>query len=168
MFAILRWEALLRRGYNCLGCIFKIRRSSQMPSEIPLQYIAVDFHCQTSFDSTKGESKRHTKVKWSNFKTPDHCWKTFGLFIHTYICNCVDGGVDGAATLHALSFSTHIQTYICTYIHTHCSCVCMLDLLPMFLSIQCVPAESLLSQPLRHPRHHWIALAIHWLAFNKS
>ena len=30
--------------------------------------------------------------------------------LHTYIGKCVDGGVDGAATLHALSFSTYIHT----------------------------------------------------------
>ena len=48
----------------------------------------------------------------------------------------------GAATLHALSFSTY------------CSWVCVLDLLPTFLSIQCVPADSSSSHPLRHPRHH--------------
>ena len=69
--------------------------------------------------------------------------------LHTYIGKCVDGGVDGAAT--------HTSCTELQYIHTYCSWVRMLDLLPMFVSIQCVPAESPLSQPLRHPRHHWIA-----------
>ena len=35
-----------------------------------------DWSCQTSFNSTKGESKKHAKVKWSNVKTQHYSWKT--------------------------------------------------------------------------------------------